>query len=103
MQTKLRPGDTFPYELNGVTYRIAVLSAGDRIDLDDELDRLKTEAKSTTDLIRAWVSLCERHVRGWSLDDPVSRLRYHVTEDELNQLITAIIVGNQPTEDDLKN
>ena len=102
MQSKLKPGDTFPHEQDGVTYQIKVMSAGDQIDAEDALAAL-ADAKSVTDHVKAWLAITDKHVVGWSMDEPLDRLRYNVTTESLGELLQAVMAGNVPSEDDLKN
>lgn len=99
---KLHPGDTFPHEQDGITYQIKVMSVGDRMDCDAMIDQAK-EAATNRAYIAMWLEIVEKYVSSWSHDEPLDRLRYTVTEDGLYNLWTAVLMGNQTSEDDQKN
>lgn len=102
MQNKLRPGDTFQQEVNGVTYDIRVLSVGEKLDIEDRIAALK-DVKTAREHLQAWLEIVEASVAGWSLDEPFTRLRYTVDESGLGDLLDAVLTGNQPDEADRKN
>ena len=99
---KLRPGQTFPATIDGITYQIAVMSVGDRLDVDEALAAIK-ESTDTTEHVKTWLSLVSRFVKAWDQSESVDKLRYHVTMESLGQLFEAVMAGNEPSENDLKN
>ncbi len=102
MATKLRPGDTFQTDVDGITYDIRVMSVGDKMDADEALAGAR-KLKTTSDVYRVWLDIITPNVTGWSRDEDIKQLRYHHDGETLGNLMNAVLLGNQPSEDDLKN
>ena len=102
MQAKLKPGDTFSRDINGITYEIAVMSVGEMLDAEDALGEAK-ESSSATDHYRVWLDVVGRFVKSWTHDRPVEDIRYILDADGLADVMSAVMVGNKLEEADAKN
>ena len=102
MQNKLKPGDTFTKQLDGTTYAIRVLSADQSIEAYEARDRA-AETKNNATLVRALIDTIRQHVDNWDRAEKLDEVGSLLTEDDIIALWYAVLAGNRPDEEELKN
>lgn len=97
MTAKLKPGESFSVEIQGEVFRISVMSVGDKIAAEDALQSA-IDAKSG--YTRARLTVVEKHSHCTSASVPLGDI---LSESMLTELWEAVLWGNEPTDDELKN
>jgi len=94
---KLKPGQTFEVKIQGEKFCVNVLSVADKIEAEEALQAAIDAGGGFT---KAWLKIAEKHARCVTVEKPLGEV---LSSSMLDELVDAIVGGNEPTGDELKN